>query len=45
MKLDPATVKRRWSVVLERTVRELQGTPCLGFDDQPARSADGTGER
>ena len=24
-RLDPASVKRRWSVVLERTVRELQG--------------------
>ena len=36
IQLDPAAVKRRWSVVLERTVRELQGTPCIGFDDQPA---------
>jgi DNA polymerase V len=36
VKLDPAAVKRRWSVVLERTVRELQGTACIGFDDQPA---------
>lgn len=35
-RLDPATVKRRWSVVLERTVRELQGTPCIAFDDEPA---------
>jgi len=35
-KLDPATVKRRWSVVLERTVRELQGMQCIGFDDAPA---------
>ena len=26
-RLDPATVRSRWSVVLERTVRELQGTP------------------
>lgn len=34
-KLDPATVKRGWSVVLERTVRELQGTPCIGLDDSP----------
>jgi DNA polymerase V len=34
-KLDPATVKRGWSVVLERTVRELQGTPCIGLDDAP----------
>lgn len=34
--LDPAMVKRRWSVVLERTVRELQGTPCIGFEQEPA---------
>jgi DNA polymerase V len=34
-RLDPSTVKRRWSVVLERTVRELQGTSCIGFEDQP----------
>jgi DNA polymerase V len=31
---DPGTVKRRWSVVLVRTVRELQGTSCIGFEDQ-----------
>lgn len=35
-RLDPATVRRRWSVVLERTVRELQGMPCIELDDQPA---------
>jgi DNA polymerase V len=34
-RLDPAMVKRRWSVVLERTVRELQGTPCIGLEHQP----------
>jgi len=34
--LDAATVRRGWSVVLERTVRELQGTPCIGLDDAPA---------
>lgn len=34
-RLDPATVKRGWSVVLERTVRELQGTPCIGLEDAP----------
>lgn len=33
MNLDPATVRRGWSVVLERTVRELQGTPCIDLDD------------
>lgn len=37
-RLDPATVKRRWSVVLERTVRELQGTSCISLEHQaPAK--------
>ena len=36
VRLDPAMVKRRWSVVLERTVRELQGTPCIDLDHAPA---------
>jgi DNA polymerase V len=35
-RLDPAMVRRRWSVTLERTVRELQGQPCMALDDQPA---------
>lgn len=35
-RLDPAMVKRRWSVVLERTVRELQGTPCIELEHEPA---------
>ncbi len=35
-RLDPATVRRRWSVVLERTVRELQGMQCIDLDDAPA---------
>jgi DNA polymerase V len=34
-RLDAATVRRRWSVVLERTVRELQGTPCIDLADTP----------
>lgn len=33
--LDPATVRRGWSVVLERTVRELQGMSCIALDDAP----------
>ena len=33
MRLDPAVVRRRWSVVLERTVREMQGQPCIAFED------------
>jgi DNA polymerase V len=34
--IDPATVRRRWSVVLERTVLELQGVPCIQLDDIPS---------
>lgn len=34
--LDPAMVRNRWSVVLERTVRELQGTSCISLEDAPA---------
>lgn len=36
VRMDVATVRKGWSVVLERTVRELQGTPCIGLDDAPA---------
>lgn len=32
---DPATVRRRWGVTLERTVRELQGQECIDLDDAP----------
>lgn len=35
VQLDPATVRRRWSVVLERTVRELQGQACIALEDAP----------
>ncbi len=34
--MDPVVARRRWSVVLERTVRELQGMPCIAFEDAPA---------
>jgi DNA polymerase V len=34
-RLDVATVRRRWSVVLERTVRELNGTSCIDLEDSP----------
>ena len=34
--MDTATVRRRWGVVLERTVRELQGQSCISLDDAPA---------
>ena len=36
VRMDPATIRRRWSVVLERTVRELQGMQCIDLDDAPA---------
>ena len=35
-RLDTATVRNKWSVVLERTVRELQGTSCIELEDAPA---------
>jgi DNA polymerase V len=35
-RLDAATVKARWSVVLERTARELQGVSCIDFEDAPS---------
>jgi DNA polymerase V len=35
VRMDPAVARRRWSVVVERTVRELQGRPCIGFEDTP----------
>ena len=35
IQIDPGTVRRRWSVVLERTVRELQGQQCITLEDQP----------
>lgn len=33
--MDPATIRRGWSVTLEKTVRELQGQPCVELDDAP----------
>lgn len=35
-RLSPATVRSRWSVMLERTVRELQGQPCIDMDYAPS---------
>ncbi len=35
-RLDAPTVKRRWSVMLERTVRELQGLSCIELESIPA---------
>ncbi|MEO8013307.1 MAG: Y-family DNA polymerase [Polaromonas sp.] len=36
-RLEPSMVRRRWSVVLERTVRELQGMPCIALELASAR--------
>jgi DNA polymerase V len=36
VRLDPAMINRRFSVVLERTVRELQGIACIDLDHAPA---------
>lgn len=33
--MDAATLRRSWSVVLERTVRELQGITCIELDEMP----------
>ena len=33
--LDPATARRHWSIVLERTVLELQGISCIPLEDAP----------
>ncbi len=33
---DPWTIRKRFSVVVEKTARELRGTACLGLDDEPA---------
>ncbi len=33
--LDPAMVRRRWSVTTERTIRELQGQPCMALEEHP----------
>jgi DNA polymerase V len=36
VRLDAAAIRIKWSVVLERTVRELQGMPCIDLDNAPA---------
>ena len=35
-RLSPTTARAHWGVVLERTVRELQGTPCIDLEDVPS---------
>lgn len=32
VRLSPSTVRSRWSVVLEKTLRELQGQPCVDME-------------
>lgn len=34
-RLSTSMVRKRWNVVLERTVRELQGEPCISLDEAP----------
>ena len=36
VRLDAATIRGKWSVFLERTVRELRGTPCIDLENAPA---------
>jgi DNA polymerase V len=35
-KLDPGVVRRKFSIVLEKTLRELQGLRCLAMEEMPA---------
>ena len=35
-RLNPSMVRGRWGVVLERTVRELQGDGCISLEDAPS---------
>jgi DNA polymerase V len=35
-RMDPMVARRRWSVNVERTVRELQGVACLVLENEPA---------
>ena len=35
--LNPALARKRWSVVVERTVRELQGESCLSLEEIPSQ--------
>ena len=36
LRADPTVLRRQFSVVLEKAMRELRGTPCLELDDAPA---------
>ena len=34
-RMEPAIARRGWSVIFERTVRELRGESCLDLEDIP----------
>lgn len=34
-RLNAVAARERWSVTIERTVRELQGVSCIAFEDSP----------
>jgi DNA polymerase V len=36
LRADVATLRRQFSVVFEKTVLELGGTPCMGVEEAPA---------
>lgn len=36
IRADPSTIRRKFSVMVERTVRELQGIQCIDLDHAPA---------
>jgi DNA polymerase V len=36
VRADMATLRRQFSVVFEKTVLELRGTPCMGVEEAPA---------
>jgi DNA polymerase V len=36
VRVDAAALRRNFNVTLEKTLRELRGTPCLDMDDAPA---------
>lgn len=35
-RMEPRQIRKRYSVVMERTVRELNGEACIALDDSPA---------
>jgi DNA polymerase V len=36
LQADVTSLRRQFNVLMEKTLRELRGTPCLGVDDSPA---------